>query len=296
MHSAISIRNLYKQYKKGARALDGINLEIPSGMFGLLGPNGAGKTTLMRILATLLTPTEGNVRINGHDLLGEPAAIRQMLGYLPQDFNTYQHLTVEQVLDYVALLKGITDKTRRKQQIYTVLEQVHLSEQRYKRVSHLSGGMKQRLGIGQALLNNPQLLIVDEPTAGLDPQERIRFRNLLADLSDQRIVLLSTHIVGDVESSCANLAVLDLGQVRFTGTPGELAAKAQGQVWEMETDDAGRSKLPTNARVVSTRRLAASIQLRVLCPTCPLPGASETLPGLEEGYLAVINEQGGASQ
>lgn len=289
----VRIRNLSKQYVKGALALDNVNLNIDTGMFGLLGPNGAGKTTLMRILASLLLPTAGTATIGGMDVVQRPEAIRRILGYLPQEFNTYPNLTVNQVLDYIALLKGMSDTAGRRRAIDGVLEQVHLRDVRNRRVKELSGGMKQRLGIGQALLGDPQLLIVDEPTAGLDPQERIRFRNLLADLSGERVVILSTHIVGDVESSCNRLAVLDQGQVRYCGSPEDLAEQARGQVWEVETDEQGRTEMPPQARIVATRRLPDSLHLRVLYPECPLPGATPVQPALEEGYLTVTGLAGG---
>lgn len=289
----VRVCNLTHKYPRSVLALNQVNLDINNGMFGLLGPNGAGKTTLMRILATLLRPTAGSVYVGTVDIMQNPGAIRSILGYLPQEFNTYRQLTVGQVLDYIALLKGIADGNQRKKAIDTVLEQTHLYDQRTVRVKALSGGMKQRLGIGQALLGNPQLLIVDEPTAGLDPQERIRFRNLLAEISSERVVILSTHIVGDVESSCSALAVLNCGQVRFIGKPGDLADCARGQVWEIETDEQGRTHIPTEAHIIATRRWADKLHLRVLCPTPPLPGAQLVEPGLEEGYLAVVGMQGG---
>lgn len=289
----VRVRNLSKQYVKGALALDNVTLDIDTGMFGLLGPNGAGKTTLMRILASLLRPSAGTATIGGMDIVQRPEAIRRILGYLPQDFSTYPNLTVDQVLDYIALLKGIADAAERRRAIEGVLEQVHLRDVRDRRVKQLSGGMKQRLGIGQALLGDPQLVIVDEPTAGLDPQERIRFRNLLADLSGERVVILSTHIVGDVESSCNRLAVLDQGQVLYCGTPKDLAEQARRQVWEVETDEQGRTEIPPQARIVATRRLSDKLHLRMLCTECPLPGALPVQPALEEGYLVVTGLAGG---
>jgi ABC-2 type transport system ATP-binding protein len=285
---SIQISDLTKQYRKGPLALDHVNLNIQSGMFGLLGPNGAGKTTLMRILATLLQPSSGEVLVGNIKLGTNPGAVRAMLGYLPQDFNTYRHLTVRQVLDYVALLKGLDDTTARNREVERVLEQVHLREKRNAKVSHLSGGMRQRLGIGQALLGDPKLLIVDEPTAGLDPEERIRFRNLLVDISKGKVVLLSTHIVGDVESCCSQLAVLNQGRVCFEGSSATLAAQAQGQVWEVETEEEQRAALPPAARVVATRRLGDIVNLRILSPTCPYSGARPVEPTVEEGYLLVV--------
>ncbi|HHT28534.1 MAG TPA: ABC transporter ATP-binding protein [Firmicutes bacterium] len=285
---SIQITDLTKQYRKGPPALNKVNLNIQSGMFGLLGPNGAGKTTLMRILATLLQPLSGEVYVGGVNLADNPGAVRAILGYLPQDFNTYRRLTVRQVLDYVALLKGLDAAAARRQKVELVLAQVHLKEKRHTQVAHLSGGMRQRLGIGQALLGDPQLLIVDEPTAGLDPEERIRFRNLLVEISKGKVVLLSTHIVGDVESCCSRLAVLNQGNVCFTGSPAELAAKARGQVWEIAAAEEQHTTLPASARVIATRRIGDTVHRRILSPMRPLPAALPVEPTLEEGYLQVV--------
>src|SRR5690625_4319091 len=205
-------------------------------MFGLLGPNGAGKTTLMRILATLIPKSGGRVRIGSFDLESEPHKVREILGYLPQAFNTYRNFTAAEVLDYVALLKGIVDTKERRKVIDAVLEQVNLSRRSRDKVGTYSGGMKQRVGIAQALIGDPKLLIVDEPTAGLDPEERIRFRNLLGEISGDRIVILSTHVVADIESVCTDLAVLNQGRLLYRGTPEALARRAEGKVWSVTLD------------------------------------------------------------
>ncbi|CAG0951915.1 putative ABC transporter ATP-binding protein YxlF [Anaerolineae bacterium] len=220
----VTLQNLVKDYGN-FRALNGVNLQIGGGMFGLLGPNGAGKTTLMRILTTLIPPTSGSVQIGPYDLTREPGEIRQILGYMPQDFGFYRGLNAHELLDYIGAMKNIPRKERVKQ-IETVLNEVNLTGVAKRRVGGYSGGMRQRLGIAQALLGDPKLVIVDEPTAGLDPEERIRFRNLLTRLSGDRTVLLSTHIVGDIEASCAQVAVLNQGQLIFFGTPEALTARA----------------------------------------------------------------------
>src|ERR1051326_1591699 len=211
--SAIIISGLKKTYPGGIQALQGIDLEIPAGMFGLLGPNGAGKTTLMKILATLLEPDEGSARLNGTDLIADKAATRRMLGYLPQDFGLYPSFTAEQMLDYLAKLKGISQTKERRMQVGALLERANLSAERKRKLGTYSGGMRQRFGIAQALLGEPKLLIVDEPTAGLDPEERVRFHNLLSEIADDVVVILSTHIVSDVAHLCGHMAIIRCAQI-----------------------------------------------------------------------------------
>lgn len=282
----VRIQNLHKRYGK-IHALKDINLEIGQGMFGLLGPNGAGKTTLMRILATLIPKTEGTVRIGPYDLDTEPHKVREILGYLPQSFNTYRNFTAAEVLDYVAVLKGITDKKERARAVAEVLEQVNLTHRAHEKVGTYSGGMKQRVGIAQALLGNPKLLIVDEPTAGLDPEERIRFRNLLAEISRDRVVILSTHVVADVESACGALAVLDRGRIVFTGTPDELARRAEGKVWSLTLppDELGRLQ---GVRILARRQTDEGVQIRCLADRPPLSSARPVPPSLEDGYMVTV--------
>lgn len=295
MDRQVCVENVSLAYQRGkALALDGVTLEIENGMFGLLGPNGAGKTTLLRILATLLPQYSGKVIVGGIDVKQNPHAVRMALGYLPQDFNTYRQLTIAQVLDYIALLKGLGDKSERARQVGRVLELVHLEKQRQLRIRQLSGGMRQRVGIAQALIGEPWLLIVDEPTAGLDPEERIRFRNFLAELSADRVVVLSTHIVGDVESSCYRLAVLDQGRIKFSGTPEALANSARGQVWEITSQKESAVSLPDGARVVAARQTAAGLHQRVLCAEKPAAEAIPVTPALEDGYLVAVSMQRGA--
>ncbi|HUI91056.1 MAG TPA: ABC transporter ATP-binding protein [Chitinivibrionales bacterium] len=228
----ISIEALEKTYPNGRKALSNINLEIESGMFGLLGPNGAGKSTLMRILVTLLEPTGGRVRVNGMDLIKERGAIRSILGYLPQDFKCFSRLSAAEFLDYTAVLAGMHDKAARRRAVEEMLTKVGLFDARDRMASQLSGGMKRRLGIAQALIGNPQLVIVDEPTTGLDPEERIRFRNLIGAMSlHDLIIIFSTHIVGDISNTCRSVALLSSGQLAYCGAPDELIRQAEGHVF-----------------------------------------------------------------
>ncbi|TLN19110.1 ABC transporter ATP-binding protein, partial [bacterium] len=234
----IKIASLVKTYPGNGhvvRALDGINLEIGGGMFGLLGPNGAGKTTLMRILAGIANPSGGSAFVDGHDLSTQAGkqAVKSMLGYLPQELGMYSELSAYQFVDYMAILKGLDDPQERRRQVESVLELVGLSQDAGRRIKGYSGGMKRRVGIAQALVNNPKLLIVDEPTSGLDPEERIRFRNLLVNLSTERTVILSTHIVEDIGQTCRDLAVLAHGEVIFRGSPVTLMQAAAGHVWTL---------------------------------------------------------------
>ena len=229
----IRIEHLGKIYAGGKEALRDLNLEIESGMFGLLGPNGAGKTTLMRIMTLLQNPTSGTIFFDDYDLSKDRKAIRSMLGYLPQDFRTFQKFRAWEFLDYSAGLAGI-EKKKRGELVDEMLRKVGLYEERDRWANRLSGGMKRRLGIAQAIIGNPKIIIVDEPTTGLDPEERIRFRNILSDISDKdATIILSTHIVGDISSSCKNVALLNHGQLKFMGTPGEMLGQARGKVWEL---------------------------------------------------------------
>src|SRR5215813_11367020 len=229
----LEIKQLEKTYPGGIHALRGVSLDIPAGMFGLLGPNGAGKTTLMKILATLLEPDSGEAEMNGLDLIANKAQTRKMLGYLPQDFGLYPTLTAAQMLDYFAKLKGVTDKKERRSLVDALLERVNLSAERNRRLGGFSGGMRQRVGIAQALIGNPDLLIVDEPTAGLDPEERTRLHNLLAESTGENtVVLLSTHIVSDVSNLCSHFAVIRGGQILTATSPETALAELDGRIWE----------------------------------------------------------------
>lgn len=285
----VTIRNLTKTYGGKVRALDGVDLDITTGMFGLLGPNGAGKTTLMRILAGILRPTSGTVRAGDYDAATQTGrtGIKRVLGYLPQDLGLYPDLKAWEFLDYVGILKGLEDKKARRRKVDELLETVGLSDVSKRRLKGFSGGMRRRVGIAQALLNDPDLLIVDEPTAGLDPEERIRFRNLLSDLAGERTVLLSTHIVEDVAQTSRELAVLAGGKVLFRGTSEGLISSARGRVWTVETDG---PKPDGGLTVVSTLHLGASVQYRVVGDPPPGSRATETAPSLEDGYVWLMRE------
>lgn len=249
----ITIRELCKSYTKGKPALKDVNLRIGSGMFGLLGPNGAGKTTLMRILVTLLKPTSGTVKIGDLDLLENRADIRAMLGYLPQDFRLFPKLKTWEFLDYVASLAGMRESRVRRRAVDEMLEQVGLYEARNRLAKKLSGGMKRRLGIAQALIGDPRIVVVDEPTTGLDPEERIRFRALLTDMSQRDIIIiLSTHIVGDISSTCRDMALLDRGEVVFTGPPDELIERVKGHAWRIDAVDSELEGIKEKYPVIST--------------------------------------------
>jgi ABC-2 type transport system ATP-binding protein len=278
--------DLTKRYRRGDAALDAVTLDFDTGTFGLLGPNGAGKTTLMRILATLVAPSSGSVRVGPWqiDRREDRAKIRAALGYLPQDLNLYPELTAAEMVDYVALLKGIADHRRRRARTAELLEAVGLTEAAGERVKSLSGGMRRRVGIAQALVNDPSLLIVDEPTAGLDPQERVRFRNLLAELAHERTVLLSTHIVEDIAQSCRELAVLDRGRLAYRGTVADLTATATGRVWESRTDP------DPAATVVASIPSPEGTVWRTLGPE-PGSDATPARPTLEDGYLALMTKE-----
>jgi len=280
----IAVTRLTKTYTDNVQALRGIDLEIGTGMFGLVGPNGAGKTTLMRILAGLLRPTQGRAMVLGHDMstLQGKQAVKSVLGYLPQELGLYPDLTAREFLDYIALLKGLADGAARRKQINELLEQVGLAHDANRRLKTFSGGMKRRVGIAQALLGDPQLLIVDEPTAGLDPEERVRLRNLLADTAARCTVILSTHIVEDIGQSCNDLAVIREGRVVFRGSPRDLIGGTRGHVWHIVTSG---ERPDSGLTVVSTLQVQDGVQFRVL-GDAPAPyAASPAEPSLEDGYI-----------
>jgi ABC-2 type transport system ATP-binding protein len=295
----IEIKHLDKVYGSGAKAvkaLNGINLNIEAGMFGLLGPNGAGKTTLMRILAGVVAPSRGSVQVEGHNLSSEKGkeAVKALLGYLPQELGLYPDLTARQFVDYMGILKGMNDPAQRRRQVERVLELVGLQSEAGRKLKTFSGGMKRRVGIAQALVNDPRLLIVDEPTSGLDPEERIRFRNLLVDLAGERVVILSTHIVEDIGQTCQDMAVLSKGNLLFRGSPTELTQAANGHVWTVTTQAARK---PNNGlTVVSMLHLAEGVQYR-LVGAAPdgYEGAQLTPPGLEDGYVWLMKSAGQAA-
>ncbi|HAE86014.1 MAG TPA: ABC transporter ATP-binding protein [Anaerolineaceae bacterium] len=283
----IEIYNLSKSYKT-TRALQEVSFQIPGGVFGLLGPNGAGKTTLMRILATLLLPSAGKVRVGDWDVTRQPNEVRRHLGYLPQEFGFFGNLTAFEMLDYIAAMKGVP-RNQRKTAIESALVSVGLEDRARQNIRTYSGGMKQRLGIAQALLGDPSLLIVDEPTAGLDPEERIRFRGIMGQLGSQHTVLLSTHIVADIEASCDRVAVLQRGRVVFNGTPAGLAAIAQGRVWDVELDQAEWTALQSRYHLISSRPQNGHVHLRLVGTENPLGRGTPRSPGVEDGYVALIS-------
>lgn len=286
----IVINKLSKNYGKKA-ALQSVTFTIPTGMYGLLGRNGAGKTSLMRVLATLSTPTNGEVVINGVSLK-ETGKIREMVGYLPQDFSMYRNMSVYGAMDYLGVLSNLPDKTR-KERITELLEKVNLKDKAQTRVRALSGGMKQRLGIAQALLHNPGILIVDEPTAGLDPEERIRFRNLLSEFSEERIVLLSTHIAADIEATCENVAVLNEGKLIFNDTVEKLAQKAEGKVYLISVPKKQDKHIKEKYTVLNISSSHSGSQYRILSEIPPEEKYSLETPTLEDGYMYLLKQSAG---
>ncbi|MFC1538356.1 ABC transporter ATP-binding protein [Candidatus Latescibacterota bacterium] len=285
----ITIDRLNKMYPNGKLALENVNLEIGQGMFGLLGPNGAGKTTLMRILVTLMEQTSGTITIDGKDLRKNRREVRTMLGYLPQEFNMFSKLKTSEFLDYAARLTGISSGSERKKAVDEMLESVGLYEARDRQANKLSGGMKRRLGIAQALIGSPKLVVVDEPTTGLDPEERLRFRNLLARMSHEDIIIiLSTHIVGDISSTCQNMALLNNGNVVFNGSPDKLVDQAKGHVWEIVTGDIELERIKEAYPVISTIPSLQGWEVQVVCDSCDkLEGFNPKPiePNLEHAYV-----------
>jgi ABC-2 type transport system ATP-binding protein len=282
----IHIENLSKTYPNGNKALRGINLDISNGMFGLLGPNGAGKTTLMSILVTLLKQTAGKVNIGGFDLEENRKEIRAILGYLPQELEVFPKLKTGEVLDYCARLSGLRNKAARKKAVDEMLEKVRLSDERSRSANDLSGGMKRRIGIAQALIGKPKILIVDEPTTGLDPEERLRFRNILSDLSNEDIIIiLSTHIVGDISSSCANMALLDRGEVVFQGPPENLIEQARGHTWLIEAGRKELDSIKADYPVVTSVPVDTGWEVQVVADRLDGFSGRPIEPNLEHAYV-----------
>jgi ABC-2 type transport system ATP-binding protein len=285
----LTLTDLTVTYPGGIHALRGVTLTIDRGLFGLLGPNGAGKSTLMRTLATLTPSTSGQVRFDGVSIFDDPTAHRRQLGYLPQDFGVYPGASALVLLDHLAVLKGLTDRAERRAQVDALLEQVNLWPDRHRAVSSFSGGMRQRFGVAQALLGAPRLIIVDEPTAGLDPVERSRFYNLLAEIGEGVVVLLSTHIVEDVRQLCSRLAILVAGQVVCEGTPDDLLRELSGRVWSLSVP---RGEAPPviepPGRLLSTQRAAGALRIRALAASAPTPAFAPSPADLEDVYLAAL--------
>ncbi|MEP6874117.1 MAG: ABC transporter ATP-binding protein [Burkholderiales bacterium] len=289
----LNITGLSKTYANGVHALDDVTLTIPTGMFGLLGPNGAGKSTLMRTLATLQDSDHGSVQLTGApggniNVLRDKDAVRRVLGYLPQDFGVYPKVSAVDMLDHLARLKGLANKAERAEVVAGLLRQTNLFEVRRSALGGFSGGMRQRFGIAQALLGNPKLIIVDEPTAGLDPEERTRFHNLLVEIGEEVIVLLSTHIVSDVSDLCPNLAIMNKGRVLVTGTPQRLIASLAGRVWATSVARADVASVREQYAVISTRLYTGQTQIHVISDGPPGPGFRAVEATLEDAYFAAI--------
>ncbi|HUI51971.1 MAG TPA: ABC transporter ATP-binding protein [Terriglobales bacterium] len=284
----LSIQNLNKTYPNGVKALDGVSLNIPQGMYGLLGPNGAGKTSLMRTIATLQEPDSGSIRLGELDVLRQKDEVRGRLGYLPQDFGVYPRISAQDMLSHIALLKGITRSGERKDVVDAMLRRCNLSDVRKKSLTTFSGGMRQRFGIAQALIGNPQLLIVDEPTAGLDPGERNRFYNLLAEIGESVVVILSTHIVEDVMDLCNHMAIIHLGKVLFEGQPEDAIAQLKDRVWRRSIEKSQLGDYEQRYKVISSRLVAGRPVLHVLSPQSPEDGFLPSAPNLEDVFFTRI--------
>jgi ABC-2 type transport system ATP-binding protein len=281
----LTISNLSKTYANGVRALHNVSLDIPSGMFGLLGPNGAGKSTLMRTIATLQQPDSGSVRLGDMDVLSQPDEVRKILGYLPQDFGFYPSLSAERVLDHFAELKGVANSRERRELVHALLRQTNLWDARKKAVGGFSGGMKQRLGIAIALAGRPRLLIVDEPTAGLDPNERHRFLNLLSEIGEDVIVILSTHIVEDVRELCRRMAIINAGEVVLQGDPSEVLDDVRGHIWRKRIRKSELAEVQAAMQVISVRLVAGDPIVHVYSDAAPGDGFTAVEPMLEDVYL-----------
>lgn len=289
--NTLQIKNLTKTYPNGVKALNGINLEITNGMFGLLGANGAGKSSLMRTIASLQEPTSGTISFNNSDVVQKPDEIRKTLGYLPQEFGVYPKISAEKLLNHLAVLKGILNKKQRKEQVTALLQQVNLHQHRKKSVATFSGGMRQRFGIAQALLANPQIIIVDEPTAGLDPEESNRFLNLLSEIGENVIVILSTHIVEDVRNLCPKMAILSEGEIISQGNPRNLVASIEGKIWSKIIPKADITIYKKAFNVISTKLVSGETQISVLSENKPETGFDAILPNLEDFYFATLFNQ-----
>jgi ABC-type multidrug transport system ATPase subunit len=285
----LTIRNLSKTYPNGVRALRDVSLDIPNGMFGLLGPNGAGKSTLMRTIATLQEPDSGTIRLGNLDVLADKPGTRQVLGYLPQEFGVYPKVSAEAMLDHFAVLKGVTRRGERRDLVAALLKQVNLYDARKRKLGGFSGGMRQRFGIAQALIGDPKLVIVDEPTAGLDPEERQRFLNLLAEIGERVVVILSTHIVEDVTELCPRMAIIAEGQVRLTGEPRESIRSLEGRVWRRAIDKAALPQYRERMTVLSTRLAGGATLIHVLADAMPEQGFECVPPDLEDVYFGQLH-------
>ncbi|MEO0583106.1 MAG: ABC transporter ATP-binding protein [Bacteroidota bacterium] len=285
----LTIRNLSKTYPNGVKALQNVSLDISTGMFGLLGPNGAGKSSLMRTIATLQEPDEGTIQLGDIDVLKEKDRVRQVLGYLPQEFGVYPRVSAETLLDHLAVLKGITHGKERKEVVAALLYKTNLYDVRKKNLGGYSGGMRQRFGIAQALLANPQLIIVDEPTAGLDPAERNRFHNLLSELGENAVVILSTHIVEDVKELCTDMAIINKGQILMSGHPLQALSDVEGKIWTKRIEKEALAAHKENYVVISDRMVAGKPKIHVFSETQPSPEFEPEQADLEDVYFSYIH-------
>ncbi len=284
----LELSNVTHVYANGTRALDDVSLTIPKGMYGLLGPNGAGKSTLMRTVATLQTPSSGSIRFGDIDIIADPEKLRERLGYLPQDFGVYPRVSAYDMLDHMAVLKGVASARERKETVETLLNQTNLWTVRKKAIAGFSGGMRQRFGIAQALIGNPELIIVDEPTAGLDPEERNRFLNLLAEIGDNVVIILSTHIVDDVADLCPRMAVLAAGKIQLEGAPLDLIARSRGTVWAKTVERDQMADYAAAHEVISTRLFAGRTIIHILSDNDPGNGFTPVDGGLEDVYFSTL--------
>lgn len=282
------IRNISKTYANGVLALNNISLTIPNGMYGLLGPNGAGKSTLMRTLATLQEPDKGSIHLGGIDVLNQKEEVRQTLGYLPQEFGLYPKAKAEDLLDYFAVLKGITRRASRKEVVEALLKQTNLWEKRRQKLGGFSGGMKQRFGVAVALLGNPKLMIVDEPTAGLDPAERVRFLNLLSELGENSVVILSTHIVEDVSELCTRMAIINKGKILEEAEPLKAVEELKGKIWRRVVEKSLLPELEREHKVISTKLLSGRTEVHIYSEEDPGAGFELVAPDLEDVYFSTM--------
>ena len=284
----LAITKLSKTYPNGVQALKNVTLSISKGMFGLLGPNGAGKSTLMRILATLQEPDSGSAHLGNIDVLNQKDEVRQTLGYLPQEFGVYPKVSAEELLDYFAILKGITERRARREVTESLLRQTNLWDVRKQKLGGYSGGMRQRFGVAVALLGNPKLLIVDEPTAGLDPAERVRFLNLLSELGENSVVILSTHIVEDVSELCTNMAIINKGEILLEAQPLQAVAELKGRIWRKLIEKNTLPQLEQEHQIISTKLLSGRTMVHVYSPEAPAGGFEPVEPDLEDVYFSTM--------
>jgi len=285
----LNIKNLSKTYANGVKAINNVTLNIPVGMFGLLGPNGAGKSSLMRTIATLQEPDEGSITLGEIDVLKEKDEVRKVLGYLPQEFGVYPKVSAEVLLDHLAVLKGFSDRKVRKELVHALLNKTNLWDDRKKNLGGYSGGMKQRFGIAQALISNPKLIIVDEPTAGLDPAERNRFLNLLSELGENTVVILSTHIVDDVKELCTNMAIINKGTVMLEGNPLDTLESLRGKIWKKTIEKSELASYKSTYQVISDKLVAGKPQIHVYADQQPDSSFQATEAGLEDVYFSQLN-------